>query len=152
MPAEVVQVNISPGGLPKRPVAEARATPIGIVGDACAHPAIHGGVRKAVLLVAEESIRELTARGYPLYPGALGENITTRGLDPFQLRAGQRLRIGGEVEIELTTPRTPCRSLDVYGPSLKQAIEGPRAGFYAAVLRSGLIHPGDIITVEATLA
>lgn len=151
MQAEVVQVNISPGGIPKRPVSEARLTPFGIEGDACAHPAVHGGPQKAVLLVAEEAIEELKASGYPLYPGALGENITTRGLDPFQLRSGQRLRIG-EVEIELTKPRKPCATLDVYGPSLRTTIAGPRAGFYAAVLRPGLIRPGDIITVETTLA
>jgi MOSC domain-containing protein YiiM len=123
-----------------------------MAGDACAHPAIHGGPGKALLLIAEESLEELKAMGYPLYAGALGENVTTRGLDPASLRPGQRLRIGGEVEIELTSPRRPCNSLDVYGSSLKRDLAGPRAGFYAAVLRPGFIRPGDIITVEATLA
>ncbi len=152
MQGEVVQISISSGGLPKLPVSEARATPFGIAGDLCAHPAIHGGPEKALLLVAEETIEEFKARGYPLFPGALGENITTRGLDPRQLRPGQRLRVGGQVEIELTTLREPCSTLDIYGRELKREIEGPAAGFYAAVLRSGLIHPGDIISVEATLA
>ena len=95
MTGTIVQINISPGGLPKRPipgdasllsVSRATLTPI---------PQIHGGPRQAVLLIAAETIEDSIARGYPLFYGALGENLTTRGLDPRQLRIGQQLRAGG---------------------------------------------------------
>ena len=79
-----------------------------------AHPGIHGGPRKAILLVAAEVIDELTARGYPLFYGALGENLTTRGIDLRRLRIGDRLRAGGAL-LEITQPRGPCSALDVYG-------------------------------------
>jgi MOSC domain-containing protein YiiM len=153
----IVQINISPGGVPKRPIAEAEVTPLGIRGDSWAHPEIHGGPNQALLLITSEGIGQLIAQGYPVFPGALGENLTTAGLDRRQMRVGQRYRIG-EVMIELTKMRTPCSTLDVYGSSIKQAVYDARvsagdastprwglAGFYARVLRSGLVHPKDII-------
>ena len=152
----VLQVNLSPGGLPKRPVPEALLTPLGFEGDSVAHPAIHGGPHKAVLLVTAETTDELIALGYPLFYGALGENLTTRGLDRRQLRPGMRLR-AGQAFLEITRLRTPCTSLDVYGPQIKDEIfrkdAAPgdpiwgMAGFYASVARPGWVRAGDIIWV-----
>ncbi|HZT33178.1 MAG TPA: MOSC domain-containing protein [Bryobacteraceae bacterium] len=164
MTGAIVQINISPGGIPKRPIPEGFLTPLGIQGDACNHPAIHGGPEKAILLLAAETVEELIARGYPLFFGALGENLTTRGLDRRQWRVGQQFRAGG-ASLELTRIRVPCATLDVYGPSLKEELydlrvkEGdvasPRwgmSGFYARVLRPGPIRRDDIISLESVLA
>src|SRR5258708_2385428 len=101
MTGSILQINISPGGVPKRPITEATVTPEGILGDSWAHPDIHGGPRQALLLIAAESIEDLTALGFPLFFGALGENLTTRGLDRRQMPFGQRYPIG-HVLIELT--------------------------------------------------
>ena len=79
MQGAIVQVNISPGGLPKRAITEGWITPLGIEGDLHAHPEIHGGPLKAILIVASEVVDALAARGYPLFYGAMGENLTTRG-------------------------------------------------------------------------
>ncbi len=157
MTGSIIQINVSPGGIPKRPIAEAEVTPEGIRGDSWAHPQIHGGPNQAVLLITSEGIGELIAQGYPVHPGALGENLTVAGLDRRQLRIGQRYR-AGEVLLELTKIRTPCSQLDVYGPSIKQAVydgqiqagdvSSPRwglSGFYARVLRAGVIRQCDII-------
>ena len=157
MTGSILQINISPGGVPKRPVLEAEVTPVGIRGDAWAHPEIHGGPNQAVLIVTSEGIHELIAQGYPVFPGALGENLTTLGLDRRQMRIGQRYRVG-QVMLEIMKMRSPCVTLNVYGPSIQQAIydalvkasdaSTPRwglAGFYARVLRSGFIYPKDII-------
>jgi MOSC domain-containing protein YiiM len=134
-------------------------TRTGIVGDSWRHPQIHGGPRKAILLITAEGIEELAAQGFPLYPGALGENITTSGLDHRSLRLGQRYRIG-EVVIELSEIREPCRTLNVYGKGIQAAIydaqtragdpASPRwglTGFYASVVRAGVIHAGDAISL-----
>ncbi len=157
--SSVIQINISPGGIPKRPIAEALVTPECIRGDACAHPRIHGGPSKAVLIITSEGIAELVAQGFPLYNGALGENLTTAGLDRSQMRIGQRYRVG-EVMLELTKVRVPCSALDVYGPDIKEAIYDAQAkagdpasprwglsGFYARVVRPGVIRAHDIITL-----
>ena len=68
----IVQINISPGGIPKRPIAEAEVTPEGIRGDSWAHPQIHGGPNQALLLITSEGIGQLIAQGYPLFPGRAG--------------------------------------------------------------------------------
>lgn len=152
----ILQINLSPGGIPKRPVPEAYLTPLGFEGDDHAHPAVHGGAQKAVLLAAAESVDDLVARGIPLFYGALGENLTTRGIERRDLRRGMRFRAGQAV-IELTKPRTPCSALEVYGPELKRAIPGAGAepsdpdwasgGFYASVVEPGWVRAGDIIWV-----
>lgn len=151
----ILQINTSLGGVPKHPVAECMVTPLGLAGDQCAHPHIHGGPRQAILLIAREAVDELAASGYPVTYGSLGENFTVEGLSYRHWRAGQRYRAGSEVVIELTKPRGPCRTLDLYGERLKQEIcdqkvkEGDASsaywgmsGFYACVIQGGRVAAG----------
>lgn len=165
MQGVVLQVNTSPGGIPKRPVPAASVTVFGFEGDACAHPGIHGSPEQAVLIVCAEAVDVLIARGYSLFYGALGENLITRGLDPRFLRSGQRYRTGTEAVIELTGVRRPCATLDVYGLWIRSEIfdsevkaadtTSPRwalSGFYARVVQPGLIRPGDPILLLDELA
>ncbi|HVP00498.1 MAG TPA: MOSC domain-containing protein [Bryobacteraceae bacterium] len=150
-------MSVSRGGLPKRAVPESEIGPLGLAGDDHAHPQFHGGPRQAVLLISSEAIAELVRLGFPLYPGALGENITTKGVDHKQWRAGQRWRVGQAV-IEFTKPRTPCHQLDVYGVGIQEAVHDARvktgdtsspkwamSGFYASVVQPGIVRPGDPI-------
>jgi MOSC domain-containing protein YiiM len=160
----IVQISISRGGLPKFPVPEAVLTPLGFEGDGDAHPEIHGGPRKAVLLMTAETIDQLVALGYPVFYGAMGENLTTRGIDRRLLRAGQRFRVGPAL-IELTKIRVPCSQQDIYGASIKDEVYDDRvklgditspqwamSGFYASVVHTGVIRANDIITLESELA
>jgi MOSC domain-containing protein YiiM len=157
MQGRIVQINVSAGGVPKKPILTATVGPLGIVGDDHANPQFHGGPRKALLLIASEVIQTLQAEGWPLFHGALGENLTTSGLDHKSWRPGMRFRVG-EAEIELTTPRHPCATLNPYGRGIQKRIfdelvkagdpRSPRwgeAGFYASVQRGGNIRNGDII-------
>jgi len=161
MQGSIVQISISSGGLPKCAVPEGLVTPLGIEGDLHAHPEVHGGPLQAVLLVSAEMLDELGAGGYALFPGALGENLTTRGLDFRRLRPGNRLR-AGEALLEITKPRGPCSALDRYGASLKSEISDARvkaldhssprwglSGLYASVVETGRIRTEDIIAVVA---
>jgi MOSC domain-containing protein YiiM len=161
MPGSIVQINVSTGGLPKRPVERARIGAAGLEGDRQAHPAIHGGARKALLLIAAEVVDELAARGYPVFYGALGENLTIRGIDVGGLGIGNRLRVG-TATVEITQVRVPCAQLDVYGKSIQGELYDARvkagesgsprwgrSGFYASVIEAGAVAPGDIITPVA---
>lgn len=158
MTGTVLQVSVSQGGIPKLRVPWAECTEIGITGDSWRYP-FHGGRRKAILLIAVEGIDELTLQGFPLFPGAMGENLTTRGLDRRKLRIGQRFQVG-DAEIELTHLRTPCATLDVYGSGIHAAIYDARvqagdpgsqrwglSGFYASVVRPGTVRSGDTIAL-----
>ena len=159
MEGSIVQVNISQGGLPKRAIDEGWITPLGIEGDLHAHPGIHGGPLQAILIVGAEVVDGLILSGYPLFYGALGENITTRGIPVRDLRIGDQLRVGGAV-LRITKPRGPCRALDIYGASLKDDVYDARvkqrdpasprwgmSGLYASVVRPGPVRAGDPVAL-----
>jgi MOSC domain-containing protein YiiM len=164
MPATILQVNISSGGLPKCAIPAGHITPLGLEGDVQAHPNIHGGPEKAILLISSEVVADFVGRGYPLFYGALGENLTTQGLDVRTLRIGDQLRAGGAL-LEITRPRGPCTQLDVYGDTLKHELSDARvrqfdfasprwglSGFYLRVIEPGPVGPGDLIAVVSHLA
>lgn len=162
MEASLIQVNVSRGGIPKRPIDSGYVGALGIHGDAVAHPQYHGGPNQAILLITMEAIEEIAAMGYPVYAGALGENFTVLGLDRTAMRLGDRYRIGDCV-IELSKMRRPCRTLDVYGAKIQKEIFDAQvkeedassrrwglAGFYARVIEEGLVRTGDsVIKVSA---
>ena len=153
---KIVQVNVSAGGVPKLPVERAMVGPLGIEGDEHRYR-MHGGPRKALLLIASEVIHSLCSEGWPLFYGALGENLTTQDLDHRAWRAGQRFRCG-DLILQLTEPRAPCKTLNPYGAGIQSRIYDKQvkahdptsahwgeSGFYAAVLNPGVVQPNDII-------
>jgi MOSC domain-containing protein YiiM len=141
----ILQINISPGGVPKLPIHEAHVWRLGIEGDKHIYRD-HGGPQKALMLMAAEAIDTLAAEGFSVYYGALGENLTVVGLPHQEWRAGQRYQVGS-VLIELTEPRDPCRKLRPYGAGIEKRIcRSPgESGFYASVLGEGVIETGDTI-------
>jgi MOSC domain-containing protein YiiM len=96
--------------------------------------------------MAAELIDALAGEGFSVYYGALGENITTKGLYYLNWQAGQRYRVGTAL-IELTEKRAPCSKLNPYGAGIQKRIlqASGESGFYAAVLEDGVIRAGDII-------
>lgn len=161
MTGVVVQVSISAGGVPNHAIDCGDVTLDGIDGDAWRHPQFHGIPKRAILLITAEGLDEIKGIGFPVYPGALGENLTTRGLDRRALRIGQRF-LCGAATIQLTELRFPCGTLSVYGQGIQAAIYDARAmqadpssdvwglsGFYAAVMEPGVLRPGDSIAFLA---
>lgn len=157
MTGTISHLNISRGGIPKRAVLQSELTALGLVGDDCANPKFHGGPNQALLLIGQAVIDELNALGYRLYPGALGENLTTLGLDYRSMATGQRFRVGSSGLIEVTKLREPCRTLDVYNSAGLERIqkllkrEG-RGGWYASVQRGGPLFPNDTISLVDQVA
>jgi MOSC domain-containing protein YiiM len=162
MTGAVVQVSVSTGGVPNHALDRGDVTVSGIAGDGWRHPQFHGIPKRAILLITAEGLDEIKAMGFLVYPGALGENLTTRGLDRRTLRIGQRFRCG-TATIQLTELRLPCDTLSVYGKGIQTAIYDDRAmkgdpssdvwglsGFYASVIEPGILRPGDSITLLAS--
>jgi MOSC domain-containing protein YiiM len=145
----IVQVNVSRGGVPKLPVAAAQATVLGLAGDKHLYK-FHGGASKALLLLPSEIVDALRAEGFSVYYGALGENLTTKGLDHRTWQPGQRFQ-AGDVVLELTEEREPCRKLNPYGKGIQRRIYPGASGFYASVLHAGVIRTGDAIYQLPTL-
>ena len=114
---------------------------------------------RQVHLLHAELFDELMAGGFAVWPGDLGENITTRGIDLLALSTGTRLRIGGAV-VEVTGLRNPCSQIDRFQQGLMAAVldrdvEGRlvrKAGVMGVVVVGGEVRPGDPIHVEAVVA
>ncbi|HLB44511.1 MAG TPA: hypothetical protein VJK49_03930, partial [Candidatus Limnocylindrales bacterium] len=62
----VLQVNVSPGGVPKLPIEMARVGKWGIVGDGHRDLTVHGGPHMALCLFGIEAIERLQAEGHPI--------------------------------------------------------------------------------------
>ena len=110
---------------------------------------------RQVHLIHSELHDELRAAGFDIASGAMGENVTTRGVDLLGLPAGTRLRLGAEAEVELTGLRNPCKQLDGVQPGLMAATLERRgdelirkAGVMAVVVAGGEVRPGDPIALE----
>jgi MOSC domain-containing protein YiiM len=106
----VVQVSISKGGVPKRSVDRCRLDFLGLEGDRHNPRAGHGGRERALCLLAVEIIEKLQQEGHEVYPGAIGENLTVRGIDWSRVAPGDQLRIGDAL-IEITRFTAPCKNI-----------------------------------------
>lgn len=140
---------------------------LGVEGDAHAGETVKHRSRVAkdpsapnlrqVHLLQAELLNELRAKGFPLGPGQIGENILTEGVDLLGLSAGARLRIGADAVVEVTGLRNPCIQLDRFMPGLMAAVldrdaDGGlirKAGVMGIVRASGEVRPGDGIVVDA---
>ena len=147
MPGVLAQLNVSSGGMPKRPVLFARVTRGGVEGDRQRNLKVHGGPGRAVCVFSEELYDELRDAGVDMAAGSVGENFTTRGIDLRRLTKGDRLRVGADCVIELTDVRVPCRQLRMWDPELPELIVG-RSGWVARVVAEGTVKAGDAIEVE----
>ena len=142
----LVAVCVSRGGIPKRTMNAVEVTTEGLVGDGHAH-AKHNRPDRAVSLFDLEILKQLQIEGFPLYTGAIGENLTVAGLHVQRMSPGTLLEIG-DVLLRLEEPRKPCYVLDAINPCLKDVIVG-RCGYMASVVQGGVIEPGMEI-VEAS--
>ncbi|RYF76758.1 MAG: MOSC domain-containing protein [Comamonadaceae bacterium] len=138
---------------------------LGVAGDAHAGATVKHRSRVArdasapnlrqVHLLHAELFDELMAAGFAVWPGELGENITTQGIDLLALPRGSRLCLGEDAAIEITGLRNPCSQLDRFQPGLMSATlardsDGGlirKAGVMAVVLRGGTVRAGDAVQV-----
>jgi MOSC domain-containing protein YiiM/ribosomal protein S18 acetylase RimI-like enzyme len=147
----VLQVNVSPGGVPKLPVEQACIRRMGLEGDRHHGDRVHGGPLRAVCLFGIELIEALQAEGHPIFPGSVGENLTTEGLVVSDLPAGTRLAIG-EALLEVTSPANPCDNIvasfrDGKSGRISVLTHPHDSRMYARVLREGAVRTGDAIHV-----
>lgn len=129
-------------GTPKANVAQADLeADFGIVGDAHA-----GRGHRQVSLLGVESINKLREKGVKVSPGDFAENITIEGLPVKSLKLGSKLRICGQVELEVTQLGKRCHRRCGIFDRLGECIM-PRDGVFARVTTPGRIKVGDIIEV-----
>ena len=142
----VLSINISKGGIPKLPVMSVWITAVGLEGDGHNH-AKHNSPFQAVCLQDVEELLELKSKGYDLFPGAGGENLTVKNLNVNNLPIGTVLVFSGGVVLEISKIRKPCYVMDAIHSQLKEDAQG-RHGMYARVLREGILRAGETIEVK----
>lgn len=111
---------------------------------------------RQVHLLHQELLDELNARGFAVVPGALGENITTSGVDLLNLPSGTLLHLGESAVIQVTGLRNPCSQIEDFGDGLLAAVvsKSPdgtvkrKTGIMAIVRSGGIVRPGDAVRVE----
>ena len=111
---------------------------------------------RQVHLIHAELFDELKAQGFDVAAGAMGENITTRGIDLLGLPTGARLLIGKSAVIEVTGLRNPCVQIDRFQKGLMAATldrdrDGNlvrKTGVMSIVIAAGDVRPGDAIAVD----
>ena len=151
MSGAIHQINTSPGGVPKLPIARAEVTAAGIIGDDHNDKVHHGGPEAALCLYSLEVIEQLQSEGHPIFPGAAGENLTVSGLDWVSVTPGTKWQLGENVKIEITGYATPCQKNRAWfrdGDILRmhQSRHPGSSRVYARVVTPGMLHAGDSMT------
>lgn len=114
---------------------------MGIAGDA--H---YGFGHRQISLLGWESINKVREKGFDVKCGDYAENIATEGIDLNLLEVGTKLKLGGEVELEITQRGKKCHSgCDIF-KTVGDCIM-PREGIFAKVNKSGQIKTGDMIRI-----
>lgn len=147
-------------GIDKRPVAGPVAVTapgpkgtgaVGLAGDRAHDVQHHGGYDQAVYAYARENLDGWAAElGERLDNGVFGENLTTSGVEVNKALVGERWRIGRDVVLEVSGPRTPCATFQGWmgRPGwLRRFTRAALPGAYLRVIEPGEIRVGDPVTV-----
>ena len=153
----VDRINVSAGGVPKRPVDSAAVGRRGLEGDVQANRKHHGRPFQAVCLWSSDVIAALAGDGHRLFPGAAGENLTLSGIDWPSRTSGDLLHFpgpGGEpgLLVELSWPAVPCHHQAQWftDGDFRRIAHDEHPGWarwYGWVRRPGTVRPGDDVTV-----
>jgi MOSC domain-containing protein YiiM len=146
----LVSINVSTGGVPKRRVADAKVSLLGLLTDAQNDTKGHGGPERAVCVYALERIRALQSEGHPIDVGTAGENVTVEGIDWGLVTPGARFRLGDEVVLEVTRFTTPCKTIrdsfiDGQFVRISEKLHPGWSRVYTRVLSEGEIRSGDVV-------
>ncbi|WP_342670889.1 MOSC domain-containing protein [Pseudonocardia acaciae] len=142
-------------GIVKHPVAAAELalTEVNLDGDEQADLSVHGGPDKAVYSYPAEHYPGWRAEPepYELYPGMVGENVSTSGADEWSVRIGDRWAWGTAV-VEVSQPRSPCYKLAMRvgrQEMIAAMLRTGRCGWYLRVARTGRVPTeGPMTLVE----
>jgi MOSC domain-containing protein YiiM len=164
--ASVISVNVAfprevegigRTGIDKRPADGPVAVAVpgeggsGVAGDAILETDVHGGVDQAVYAYAREDLdawQQSLSRA--LSNGTFGENLTTDGVDVTGAVIGERWRIGTEVELEVSSPRSPCNTFARWMDEpqwIKRFTARALPGAYLRVVNPGTVRARDTVEV-----
>ena len=128
--------------------------PLGLQGDEQADLSVHGGLEKAVYVYPSEHYafwqaeRQRAGVGgidAELAPGAMGENLTLRGLLETDVWVGDVLRFAN-CALRVEQPREPCYKFNAamgFNTAVKAMAQSGFCGFYLSVDQPGTVEAGE---------
>ncbi|MFV2014196.1 MAG: MOSC domain-containing protein, partial [Candidatus Heimdallarchaeota archaeon] len=137
-------------GLPKFETTEAEITVSGVADDYNDYrtKSKKSTLDRAVLIMTVDIMRQLEREGWPVKSGDIGENLTIDGLSYDSFKIGNIYRVGN-AELQITEKCNPCTRLSnlqyVGEKRVNEFIKvlKNRRGWYAKVLREGIVRKGD---------
>ena len=143
--ARIVSVNVSKKkGTRKRSIGDEPVNvllKLGIENDAHS-----GDWHRQVSFLAEESINKVSEAGFKVEAGSFAENFTTVGVDLKHIPMGTILRLGSEVEVEISQIGKVCHTRCAIYYLMGDCIF-PHEGIFAVVRKPGKVKAGDKITL-----
>lgn len=141
--AHVISINISPKkGTKKKSVGNREIEVLkdhGLELDAHA-----GNWHRQVSFLADESIQKVRDAGMDVVSGDFAENFTTVGINLKELPLGTILKVGEELEVEISQIGKVCHTRCAIYHLMGDCIF-PREGIFAVVLKPGKVKAGDKI-------
>lgn len=138
----VISINISgKKGEQKSPVGYANITEKGLEGDAHA-----GDWHRQISLLSEYSIELMRGKGIEIKFGDFAENLTVDGIDLSTVSIGKRIKIGNDVELEVTQIGKECHESCLIRQTVGDCVM-PREGIFARVITTGTIRVQDKIVL-----
>jgi MOSC domain-containing protein YiiM len=150
----LASINISGGGVPKRRIADAKVSRLGLENDSQDDKIGHGGPERAVCVYSLEKVKALQSEGHPIQVGSVGENLTVEGIDWESVMPGVRLCIGDDVQLEVTSFTSPCKTIrrsftEGRFVRISQKIHPGWSRVYARVVAEGDVSLGDRVEILA---
>ena len=140
------------GGVPKPSVDSIDVRLNGVYGERIRDTKHHGGPKRAVCILSNQTLQFLQQDGHPISEGSTGENLLI-DIDEDSLRPGVRLKFD-HVELEITTPAPPCKTIqesfrDGDFKQLSHKLNPQRTRWYAKVIQEGIIRVDEVVEINS---
>ena len=140
------------GGVPKPSVDSIDVRLNGVFGERIRDTKHHGGPKRAVCILSNQTLEFLQNEGHPISGGSTGENLLI-DIDEEFLRPGVRLKFAN-VELEITSPAPPCKTIQTSFTNgdfkqLSHKLNPQRTRWYAQVIQEGIIHVDEVVDISS---
>lgn len=140
------------GGVPKPSVDSIDVRLNGVFGERIRDTKHHGGPKRAVCILSNQTLEFLQNEGHPISGGSTGENLLI-DVDEEFLRPGVRLKFAN-VELEITSPAPPCKTIQTSFTNgdfkqLSHKLNPQRTRWYAQVIQEGMIHVDEVVDISS---
>ena len=141
------------GGVPKPSVDSIDVRLNGVYGERIRDTKHHGGPKRAVCILSNQTLQFLQQDGHPITGGSTGENLLI-DIDEGSLGPGIRLKFE-HVELEITSPAPPCKTIQesfTHGEfkQLSHKLNPQRTRWYAQVIQEGIIRVDEVVEINSS--